>query len=473
MASTSALVAQAIQSLADPRAPEFCCKYYICLLAHVELDNASIWENPIVRDAPYASEGLQLQLGALTESMALLDVLSAFITTDRSRADMAALAHRMEHCACDRADRLVDGMHAWTWSPVAYCRDPSGFVCRTDTLEGLIAVIADLVFNALQLHDLHQTRWPRTRRHCLAGNDEAAATMLCRWLDVYPILPLLRAISAAAASFGEPVLVPFLRSVHLPKNLVAILKRGVDALPADFEGGFNPFGVVYPITLVCIALAELCNLNDGVSIAYFFREHCPLFLETLNRVIVIDGKMKWASDGHWETGIFLGGAVHAKLVLPFDERMYHARILAASRYHRTAILDVQAPYQLARNIMLALAELPPQCMDSRCAAGAVCSGCRRVAYCGAQCQDRDWGGPLPHKKVCKKIRALGDAAAFPVYANPKSAPPQLDVDDFRSRVHAAVPLPAVNAFNKNMIEDDRIRRVVNDKYSARYPRLLD
>ncbi|KAJ7731702.1 hypothetical protein DFH07DRAFT_894654 [Mycena maculata] len=476
MTSTTALLAQAIQSLADPNNPTFCCRYYICLLSHIEIEHAHIWENPIIRDAPYASDNLRLTLMSLAESMSLLDVLSAFITTNRSREDMAALAHRMEHCECDRTDRLVDGMHAWQWNVTAYCRDPSGFVCRTDTLEALIAIMADLFYNALQLHDHQQTRWPQTRRKCLAGNDETAATMLCRWLDFYPILPLLRAISAAASSFGRLVLVPFLHSAHLPKNLVAILKRGVDSVPADFAGGFDPFGVVYPITIVFITMNELSNIDDGVSEAYFYREYCPLLLATLNRVADIDGKMVWSSNALWEAGIRLGGIVHAKLVLPFDETQYHKRILAYSKERRTMILQVQTPYQLARNIMLTLAELPPQCMNIRCAdptAESMCSGCKRVVYCDAQCQSQDWNGPLPHKKVCKAIRALGDAAGFPVYGNPRLVPPQLDVDEFCRRAKGAVSESAVNAFNKNIIEDDRIRRVVNDRYSARYQRLLD
>jgi hypothetical protein len=73
-----------------------------------------------------------------------------------------------------------------------------------------------------------------------------------------------------------------------------------------------------------------------------------------------------------------------------------------------------------------------------------------------------WEGPLPHKKVCKRIRALADAAGFPIYTNPKTLPPQIEVDEFYRRVQDAVSLSAVNAFNENMIEDDRIRRVVND-----------
>ncbi|KAJ7289196.1 hypothetical protein C8J57DRAFT_427417 [Mycena rebaudengoi] len=422
--NNSALITQAIQSLGDPNNPAFCCRYYICLLSHIEIENAAVWENPIIRDAPYASDNLQLKLSSLIESMSLLDVLSAFITTNRSREDMAALAHRMEHCECDRTDRLIDAMHAWKWNPTAYCRDPSGFVCRTYTLEGLIAIIADLLFNALQLHDLHQTRWPQSRRQCLTGTDETAATMLCRWLDLYPILPLLRAISAAASSFGQPVLIPLLLSAHLPKNLVGILKRGVDSFPADFAGGVDPLvGAVYPITLVCITMLELSNIEDGVSTAYFFREYCPLLLELLNRVVEIDDKMVWHSNAHWEGGIFIGGVVHAKLVLPFDETKYHKRILAYSKEFRTLILEVQTPYQLARNIMLTLAELPPQCMSISCTDGtaaSMCSGCRRVAYCNAQCQNHDWDGPLPHKKVCKKIRALGDAAGslFILFRNP-------------------------------------------------------
>ncbi|KAJ6578224.1 hypothetical protein B0H19DRAFT_1122701 [Mycena capillaripes] len=476
MASKTALLAQAIHSLADPHNPAFCCRYYICLLSHIQIETLDAWQNPIIRDAPYADDNLRLKLRALAKSETLFDVLSAFITTNRSRKDMAALAQRMEYCECDRADPLIDGMHAWEWNSTAYCRDPPGFRCRTSTLEGLIALIADLLYNALQLHDHDGTRWPQNTRQCLAGDDETAVTMLCRWLDFYPILPLLRAISAVASSFGPRVLIPFLLSAHLPKNLVAILKRGVDSLPADFAGGFDAFGVVYPITLVFITMREISNIDDGVSSAYFYREHCPLLLETLNRVAEIDAKMTWLSDFNWEGGMKLGGIVHAKLVLPFDETMYHRKILAYSQQNRLGILLVQTPYQLALNIMRTLTELPPQCMDVSCAkstAGSLCSGCRRVAYCDAQCQKNDWNGLLPHKKVCKTIRTLGEAAGFPVYTIPKTPPPQLEVEVFRHQVQDAVSLLAVNSFNRNMIEDDRIRKVVNDKYSARYQRCLD
>jgi hypothetical protein len=80
-----------------------------------------------------------------------------------------------------------------------------------------------------------------------------------------------------------------------------------------------------------------------------------------------------------------------------------------------------------------------------------------------------WNGPLPHKKVCKKIRALGDAAGFPARANPNPILPQCDVHEFRLAVQHAVPLSDIKAFNKYMIEDDRIRKVVNDSTSSFRP----
>ncbi|KAJ7352312.1 hypothetical protein DFH08DRAFT_1078021 [Mycena albidolilacea] len=408
MASNALLgVPHAIQSLQDPNNPTFCCRYYICLLSQIEPEDAHMrhnWENPIILHALDNSDDLQFrdQVGWVADSTSLLDVLSAFITTNRSRADMAALARRMEHCECDRNDRLVDSMHAWEWNLTAYCRDPDG----RPRLPGPPTARPSGL------------RWPRNRRQCLVGSDEAAATMLCRWLDVYPILSLLRVIAATPASFGRVVLVPFLLSAHLPKNLVAILKRGVDSLPPDFGGDFNPFGSVYPITLVFTMMKELVSIDDG--------------------------------------GLSMGGIIHAKLVLPFDEVQYHTKILASSQRCRTIILDVQKPHELARNVMLTLAELPPQCMSAKCAKPApesLCSACRRVAYCNTECQSYDWNGPLPHKK------------------NP--IPPQLDVDEFQLAVQHAVPLLDVMAFNKYMIEDDRIRKVVNDKYSARYTRSLD
>ncbi|KAJ7873472.1 hypothetical protein B0H14DRAFT_3860041 [Mycena olivaceomarginata] len=476
--SSNALLAQTIHSLRDPKNPKFCCRYYICLLSQIEIEHAHNWENPITRHAPYDSDSdkLQLELSSVADSTSLLDSLSNFITTNRSRPNMAVLARRMGHCECDRNDRLIDSMHAWEWNLTAYCRDPDGFLCRTDTLEGLLAVIADLLYNALQLHDHRSLRWPQNRRQCLVGSDEGAATMLCRWLDVYPILPLLRAIAATAASFGSAVLVPFLLSAHLPKNLVGILKRGVDSLPPDFGGGFDAFGVVYPITLVFTTMKELGNIDDGVSSAYFYREWCPLLLDTMNRVAEINEKMAWLSDFTWEGGFNLAGVIHAKLVLPFDEAQYHKKILEYSQLCRTLILSVQKPHELARNIMLTLAALPLQCMNAKCAKpdpASLCSGCRRVMYCNTECQSSDWNGPLPHKKVCKEIRALGDAVGFPARADPNPILPQRDVHEFRLAVQYAVPLSDVKAFNKYMIEDDRIRKVVNDKYSARYPRSLD
>ncbi|KAJ6477850.1 hypothetical protein C8R47DRAFT_1051455 [Mycena vitilis] len=477
MSSTAALLAHATQSLADPFNPKFCCRYYICLLAHIKPGTDAPWENPIIRDAPYATDSIELSLGDSDELIPLLDVVSPFLTTNRSREDMAALARRMEHCKCDRSDALVDAMHAWHWDTTAYCRDPSGFVCRTSTLEGLIALIADILFNALQLREFDRSDWPRHPRRCLAGNDEAAATMLCRWLDVYPILPLLRAIAAAGSLFGEAVLIPFLLSAHLPKNLVMILKRGVDSVPPDFTPTGNVFGVLYPITLVFIVMREFDIIDDGVSSAYFYREHCPLLLECLNRVAEIDQKMPWTTNSIWSVGLDMGGIVHAKLVLPFDATQYHPRILQFSKRNRTLILGVQTPYQLARNIMMTLTELPSQCMDSSCAAptaALMCSGCKRVAYCNAQCQNRDWSGALlPHKKVCKKIRAMGDAAGFPIYATPKIEPPQLEVNEFQRRVGGVLSSSEAYAFNEYMIEDDRVRKVIHDKYSARYQRSLD
>ncbi|KAJ7671967.1 hypothetical protein B0H14DRAFT_3538004 [Mycena olivaceomarginata] len=408
---------QVTESLADPHNPTFCCKYYICLLSKIEDLKGNFWENPIIPDTSYASDSLRLKLAPLSDSMSLFDVLSVFLTTNRSREDMAALAQRMEHCECDRTDRLVDGMHAWNWDFNAYCCDPPGFATRSCTLEGLIGIVAHIFSDALELCRRRRTGWPKNRQ-CLAGTDEAAATMLCRWLDFYPILPLLRAISEAASVFGQPVLIPLLLSAS-------------SAQKSDFAGEATPYGIVYPITLVFGTFHRLLNIDDGVSPAYFYREDCPLLLETLNRVAEIEKKKTWIFDG-------------AK---------YHPRILAYSKKHRSAILHVQTPYQLAMNIMLMLAELPPQCMNVSCTKAtpaSICSGCKRVAYCDAH------GTALPHKKVCKTIRALADAAGFPAYAIPKYL---LELDaNARRRVEDAVSLAAVNSFNKNMMEDDRIRK---------------
>ncbi|KAJ7842884.1 hypothetical protein B0H13DRAFT_2413244 [Mycena leptocephala] len=305
MVSTATLLAQATESLANPNNPTFCCKYYICLLSQIEDLKGNFWENPIIPDASYASDSLRLKLAPLSDSMFLLDVLSVFLTTNRSREDMVALAQRMERCECDRTDRLVDAMHAWKWDFNVYCCDPPDFATRSCTLEGLIGIVAHIFSDALELRRRRRTGWPKNRQ-CLAGTDEAAATMLCRWLDFSPILPLLRAISEAA-------------SRRLPKNLVAILKRGVDSLPVDFAGEATPYGIVYPITLVFDTFHRLLNIDDGVSPAYFYREHCPLLLETLNRVAEIEKKMTWIFDGGWESGLNLGGVVHSQLVLPFDE----------------------------------------------------------------------------------------------------------------------------------------------------------
>ncbi|KAJ7023864.1 hypothetical protein C8F04DRAFT_1133126 [Mycena alexandri] len=476
----AAVLAQAIESLADPRNPTFCCRYYICLLSQINVsDMNDNWENPIIPDAPNAK--LKLNLTALAEkkSGSLLTAISALVTTYRSREDMAALVQRMEHCECNRTDPLVDRLHAWEWNSAAWCRDPPGWVCRTTTMNGLIAIIADLLFYSLQMHEAGAIPWPRDPRQCLAGDDETAATMLCRWLDLYPVLPILRAIAAVASLFGPRVIVPFLLSAHLPKNLVAILKRGLDALPADYEDIFGALsGPGYPVTLVFITIKEISNIDDGVSSAYFYREHCPLLLQCLNRVAEINARMGISCPMHWTHGPGLGGVIHAKLVLPFDETQYHATILECSKEYRTLILEVQTPPQLALNIMRTLTEMPPQCMHAHCAkstAASLCTGCRRVAYCDAECQKNDWNGsPLPHKKVCKTIRTLADASNFPIYTLPKSPSPEVTVDLFWLQVRAQNLSPGtVNTFSKYMIEDDRIRKVVNDKYSARYQRCLD
>ncbi|KAJ7820485.1 hypothetical protein B0H13DRAFT_2682283 [Mycena leptocephala] len=449
MASTATLLAQATDSLADPNNPTFCCRYYICLLSQIEDLHGNFWENPIIPDASYASDSLRLKLAPSR----IPCPCSTFYQFSSPQIGLVRT--------------WPPSLSGWNaanaiWDFNAYCWDPPGFATRSCTLEGLIGIVAHIFSDALELRRRRRTGWPKNRQ-CLAGTGEAAATMLCRWLDFYPILPLLRAISEAASVFGQPVLIPFLLSTHLPKNLVAILKRGVDSLPVDFAGEATPFGIVYPITLVFDTFRRLLNIDDGVSPAYFYREHCPLLLETLTRVAEIEKKMTWIFDGGWEFGLNLGGVVHSQLVLPFDEAKYHSRILAYSKKHRSAILHIQTPYQLAMNIMLTLAEMPPQCMNVSCTKAtpaSICSGCKRVAYCDAQCQTRDWNGQLPHKKVCKTIRALADAAGFPVYAIPKYLP-ELDANA-RRRVEDAVSLAAVNSFNKNMMEDDRIRKVIND-----------
>ncbi|KAK7052735.1 hypothetical protein R3P38DRAFT_1654297 [Favolaschia claudopus] len=483
----STLLAQAILSLENPYNPKYCCNYYICLLSHVDpCYHTGLWEDPVQADPPYATNSysnLNLERLVSSESRAIVTAVSKFLTTTRSREEMAGLALRMEKCDCDRTDPLVDQMHAWQWKTNAYNRDPPGFTCRTNSLEGLLAIMAEVVYNALQLSELEDNplrHWPQSVRDCLAGDFETSATMLCRWLDAYPILPLLRVIAGVCSRYGEPAITPFLLSAHLPKNIVAILRRGMDSIPNDFEGEISPFGIVYPITLCFIVMRELnTRIVDGVSTAYFYREQCPLLLETLTRVAYLNEKMTWMMDFTWELGFDIGGVVHAKLVLPYDATLYHPTILQYSKKYRLTILAPLPPYQLAYNIMRTITEYPADCMNLKCtsAAGAsmMCSGCKRVAYCDAQCQLAAWNGQNPHKPVCKQIRALGDAAGFPIYANPKSPPPDMTGDEFGRLVQAnsGMGIQQVRAFNMKMIDDDRIRRVLNDKYSARYERLLE
>ncbi|KAJ7586123.1 hypothetical protein C8J56DRAFT_828492 [Mycena floridula] len=471
--STALALEQTLQSLRDPKNPTFCCRYYLCLLSQI-INISVTWENPCLMASPH--DKLELIISDLCHSKKLLDTLAAFLTTKRSREEMRALARRMEHCECDRSDATVDLLHSWSWNHGAFSRDPGPFVCRSDTLGCLVSVIADVIYMSLELNDIRHTPWPTTRRHCLVDNDETAATMMCRWLDEYNYLAILRLIASTANSFGLAAQIPFLHSAHLPKNLVQILKLGMDSLPSQINT-FDPFGEVYPISIVFITMQAISStVDDGVSSAYFYREHCGVLLENLNRVAELDARMVWMSNMRWEFGFQLGGIIHAKLVLPIDETLYHRKILEYSKDMRTGILQVQTPYQLAKNIMLTLAEMEPQCMNSQCADGnpaSICSGCRRVAYCSRECQNVDWTATAPHKKVCRKLKALGDAAGFPEYATPRAAPPELEIEDFERLVFHAVPWPDIVMFNKHMIEDDRIRRVVNDKYSARYERLLE
>ncbi|KAJ7585691.1 hypothetical protein C8J56DRAFT_828834 [Mycena floridula] len=477
---------QTIQSLSDPKNPTFCCRYYLCLVAQIPI-NGQAWENPCIMTSEH--EQISVNIYDLCYEKTLFNALAAFFTIGRSREEMAALAHRMENCECDRSDSTVDWLHSWSWKDGAYSRDPGSFMVRNDTLGCLIAIIADVFGVALQMQnldvlpdlrpELRREFWPLTRQDYLS-DDETAVTMICRWLDEYPYPPLLRIIYDTAHSLNPPALaqILFLQSAHLPQNLVRFLKRGIDSIPPGFPGSDDPFGVVYPITLVFLTMREIFDtVASTVSPAYFFREHCTLFLETMNRVAELNNRMYWGSAYPvWEGGLRIAGRVHEKLVLPFDQTLYHPRILFYSQVHRADVLGLQAPYQLAQTILLTLAEMAPQCMNIQCTngvPGSLCSGCRRVAYCSPECQTIDWKGKPPHKKVCRNIKALGDAANFPHYAAPKILPPQIEVEEFQRLVSDAVPLTDVVLFNKYMVEDDRIRKILNDKHSPRYERLLE
>lgn len=474
------------ESLRDPLDPKFCVRYYLYFVHLIHFDGSSYdYPPPIASDKPESLCNLpDVTLSHIRERHpGVLQGLMNLLRTERSRDEMRALAERMETCACDRSDPVVDELHAWHWLdhetiPGKY---PPSLMPRTDTMLSLVSAASSLLAipieeSCMALHSGQQRadEWPETLSVAL-GNDWSQATvMICRWLDEYTTFQVAHLLGSFAE--GELIVSTLLHSATLPKNLVYLLDRGLDIFPDDVSDLSFGASLYYllPLTTVLNLISCVESIVDGVSTAYFYEDQAEPVLDVLTRI----GRLSDALSGD----SFLiatalgrtGGAVHSKLVLPYDETRYHPTIIEASKSIKEEnILDVQ-PYATSQKVLYILMTMRkcgnPRCTKEQDPSWMRCTACKRVLYCSSECQRADWEyESKPHKKICKTLRALGEAVSFPVSATPENPPPIMSTAEFRREcMQAGVEAKATKLFAQRMMRDDRVLKSLNDEYSKRY-----
>ncbi|KAJ4493638.1 hypothetical protein C8J55DRAFT_163909 [Lentinula edodes] len=486
-------ITHVVQSLKDPLHPAYCCRYYLYFLHSIHHDILiSDGLAPITPSDP--SKGLyslpDINHSDLCRSYPeLFRALMAFLRAPRTRVDMESLARSMEVCHCNlELDPLVQEFHSWNWisEPSSRQRDSVAFSSRSDTLESLIHALVDVLQLALALWEAEQfhssargTSWPSTRQDILGREAEeitVSATMICRWLDEYPCLALIRFITLVAE--GPSIMPAFLHSATLPKNIVLLLDKCIEEFSPAINAGNVDIGmqttIIFTVGYIFKLMKQLETVPDGISIAYFYDEHAESLLDSLSKLARIHESLA-CQDMIWSyTFASTGGAVHSKLVLPYDKAKYHHLITEASKVTYRRRIDTHDTYPDVQKIFLIFMTVR-QCANPVCKkefddSWKRCSGCSRVLYCSLECQKIDWKNPgKPHGRLCKTMRLLGEATKHPAVGHSRP-PPLMTNEKFTARCNKAGIAPdAIREFNRYMAKDVRVWKRLMNEYSPRYP----
>ncbi|KAJ4501131.1 hypothetical protein C8R41DRAFT_750256 [Lentinula lateritia] len=476
-------ITHVVQSLKDPLHPTYCCRYYLYFLHAIHHDILiSDGLAPITPSNP--SEGLyslpDINHSDLCRSHPeLFCALMAFLRAPRTREDMKSLARSMEACHCNlELDPLVHEFHSWNWisEPSSRQRDSVAFSSRSDTLESLIHALVDILQLALALWEAEQlhssargTSWPSTRQAILGREAQeitVSATMICRWLDEYPCLALIRLITLVAE--GPSIMPAFLHSATLPKNIVLLLDKCIEEFSPVINAGNVDIGmqtttrIIFTVGYIFKLMKQLETVPDGISIAYFYDEHAESLLDSLSKLARIHESLA-CQDMIWSyTFASTGGAVHSKLVLPYDggkiSSLNHRSVKSASIH--------MIPIQMCKKILILMTVRPcanPVCNKEFDDSWKRCSGCSRVLYCSPECQKIDWKNPgKPHRRLCKTMSLLGEATKLPAVGHSRP-PPLMTNEKFTARCNKAGIAPdAIHEFNRYMAKDVRVwKRLMN------------
>ncbi|KAF9013829.1 hypothetical protein BDZ89DRAFT_963012 [Hymenopellis radicata] len=334
----------------------------------------------------------------------LFQAFMIFIRTERSRDDMRALAQRMESCNCDRTDPVISEFHCWHWVDHATlsCQYPTQ---RRDDMESLITAIGSLLSTPIEasVWAAHASRvlsspefpsgWPFSSNDVFGPDPPKSATQLCRWLDEYPCFQLIHLLSYSFEDHAFDS--TLLRSATLPRTIVRLLNRGLAALPADFAARslLDRFDYKLPLSVMAAFMSRTEGIVDGVSLAYFYNDQAEPLLDVLSRIGRMQEGLNDILLNMMLTGT--GGAVHATLVLPFDETRYHPHILMGSKQFKEKNISnaCARPWQTTQNILYILTTRP-MCSNPTCrnefdaATWQRCTACRRVLYCLDSATDR-------------------------------------------------------------------------------------
>lgn len=278
--------------------------------------------------------------------------------------------------------------------------------------------------------------------------------MACQPTRWYLCTILTRLLQSVCASGGRQVVLSFLASGYLPADVPALLEHAIERA-SSIRTGMTPReldndmkSMIYIFRFVTTYQSE----PDGVSIAYFYAEHCDQMLELLTRTGHLLDRVKDEYGPYIcaNAGVFAellthvavtGGTIHSKLQKPPNTSLYHPSIIAESTHieqNRLMGHPMASPWIVADYLSHFLARERcgrPDCQQTFASTGSkflYCAGCRRTPYCSMECQRGDVSALLfylnmsllnsqkqwkdsrrPHKAICKDLALLGAKLNYP------------------------------------------------------------
>ncbi|KAJ6588359.1 hypothetical protein B0H19DRAFT_1301069 [Mycena capillaripes] len=341
-----------------------------------------------------------------------LDRCIAFLTLERTLAELEAACDAWVGCACDLDDALVRKLHDLV---------PRGEEPTLDTLaRHVVAVVHAILQPAKQKGGVHKVAhnakkaakqrknvlWPKKPSDLLPYGPDSSVRAMGYWIERAPKAIWIGLVGSMLEICKRSMIPPLIASPYIPEKSVGMVEIPV-MLHLFLRASPSRQAKATPASL----LADMKRCAAGLeSVRPIARNVKPYTSETEQDATYIENVF-----------IPLAATVHCHLELPYDPKTYPPIVLANSlsileTEDDPSIIAFQAFYQLACHERCC----SPGCTETFASQGrkfSLCSGCSRVPFCSKQCLTTAWKYPnVAHRDVCKKIMAVsvaGKLAAKP------------------------------------------------------------